>query len=260
LIADGASTVEITVALLDIYQKLSALGDQWRLSVVTCGAVRVLNDDNVAGLTQSPLWGLGKVIALEDSDHWGGLLDIESLHTVTSDYVDSRQAEMIDRWIQSTTSESLCAVRGEQFYAARLVPTALNNKSIYSNQTPAPTRVSKGASYIITGGCGGLGLQVAKWLSEQGAGHLILTSRSGAGTAAQAVLDAIKAGSETEVSVVAADVTDLAAMQGVVDLAESLAPLKGIIHAAGIIDDGILLQQTADRFEKVMAPKVLMHF
>jgi amino acid adenylation domain-containing protein len=256
LIADGASTVEITVALLDIYQKLSALGDQWRLSVITCGAVRVLDDDNVAGLTQSPLWGLGKVIALEDSDHWGGLLDIESLHTVTSDYVDSRQAEMIDRWIQSTTSESLCAVRGEQFYAARLVPTALNNKSIYSNQTLAPTRVSKGASYIITGGCGGLGLQVAKWLSEQGAGHLILTSRSGAGTAAQAVLDAIKAGSETEVSVVAADVTDLAAMQGVVDLAESLAPLKGIIHAAGIIDDGILLQQTVDRFEKVMAPKV----
>ncbi|MFT4670912.1 MAG: amino acid adenylation domain-containing protein [Pseudohongiellaceae bacterium] len=255
LIADGASTVEITVALLDIYQKLSALGDQWRLSVITCAAVRVLEDDKVAGLTQSPLWGLGKVIALEDSDHWGGLLDVESLHTVTSDHVDSRQAEMIDRWIQSTTSESLCAVRGEQFYAARLVPTALNNKPIYTNQTPAPTRVRKGASYIITGGCGGLGLQVAKWLSEQGAGHLILTSRSGAGAAAQAVLGTIKTGSETEVSVVAADVTDLVAMQGVVDLAESLAPLKGIIHAAGIIDDGILLQQTADRFEKVMAPK-----
>ncbi|MFT7015331.1 MAG: amino acid adenylation domain-containing protein, partial [Pseudohongiellaceae bacterium] len=256
LIAGSASTIGITVSLLSIYHKLSALGDQWRLSVITCGAVRVLDDDNVAGLTQSPLWGLGKVIALEDSDHWGGLLDIESLHTATSDHVDSRQAEMIDRWIQSTTSESLCAVRGEQFYVARLVATALNNKPIYSNQAPAPAHVSKGASYIITGGCGGLGLQVAKWLSEQGAGHLILTNRSGSSAAAQVTLDAIKIGSETEVSVVAADVTDLAAMQRVVDLAESLAPLKGIIHAAGIIDDGILLQQTADRFEKVMAPKV----
>lgn len=256
LIADGESAVEITVSLLAIYQKLSALGEQWRLSVVTCGAVRVLDDDNVAGLTQSPLWGLGKVIALEDSDHWGGLLDIESLHAVTSDHIDSRQAEMIDRWVQSTTSESLCAVRGELLYAARLVPTVLNNKPVYSSQVSAPSRVSKAASYIITGGCGGLGLQVAKWLSEQGAGHLILTSRSGADAAAQAVLIAIQADSETEVSVVAADVTDLAAMQKVVDLAESLAPLKGIIHAAGIIDDGILLQQTADRFEKVMAPKV----
>lgn len=256
LIASSASAVEITVSLLAIYQKLSALGDQWRLSVITCGAVRVLDDDNVAGLTQSPLWGLGKVIALEDGDHWGGLLDIESLHTVTSDHIDSRQAEMIDRWIQSTTSESLCAVRGEQLYAARLVPMALNNKPVYSSQASAPSRVSKAASYIITGGCGGLGLQVAKWLSEQGAGHLILTSRSGADATAQAVLIAIQADSETEVSVVAADVTDLAAMQKVVDFAESLAPLKGIIHAAGIIDDGILLQQTADRFEKVMAPKV----
>ena len=256
LIASSASALEITLSLLDIYQKLSALAHQWRLSVITCGAVRVLDDDNVAGLTQSPLWGLGKVIALEDSDHWGGLLDIESLHMATSDHIDSRQAEMIDRWIQSTTSEALCAIRGEQLYAARLVPTAVNNKPIYSNQAPAPTRVSIGASYIITGGCGGLGLQVAKWLSEQGAGHLILTSRSGAGAAAQAVLDAIETDSETEVSVVAADVTDLAVMQKVVDLAVSLAPLKGIIHAAGIIDDGILLQQTADRFEKVMAPKV----
>ena len=256
LIAEGATAVEITVFLLDIYQKLLAFGNQWRLSVITCGAVRVLDSDDVAGLTQSPLWGLGKVIALEDSDHWGGLLDIESLDTAISDHIDSRQAEMIDRWIQSTESESLCAIRGEQLFAARLVTSNLNQQPIDSNHESLSNQISKEASYIITGGCGGLGLQVAKWLSSQGAKHLILTSRTGADKAAQVLLNAIQSGSDTEVSVVAADVTDFSAMQNVVELAESFAPLKGIIHAAGIIDDGILLQQTAGRFEKVMAPKV----
>ena len=256
LIAEGATAVEITVSLLDIYQKLLALGDQWRLFVITCGAVRVLDSDDVAGLTQSPLWGLGKVIALEDSDHWGGLLDIENLDTATSDHIDNHQAEMIDRWIQSTEGESLCAIRGQQLFAARLVPTVLSQEKIDPNQTSVSIKINKEASYIITGGCGGLGLQVAKWLSAQGAKHLILTSRSGADESAQVVLNAIQNGSETKVSVVAADVTEFSAMQTVVDLAESFAPLKGIIHAAGIIDDGILLQQTAGRFAKVMAPKV----
>lgn len=254
--SDSADTAETTLRLLDVYQKLAALGDRWRLSVVTCDAVRVLDKDSVSGLTQSPLWGLGRVIALEDSDHWGGLLDIEGLNKGVSENVRGGQAEMMARWIQSTVGESLCAVREDQFYAARLVPMTLSHDANHSDQALQRERINQTSSYVITGGCGGLGLQVAKWMSEQGAGYLILTSRSGLGVNGHKALNRIQADTQTEVRIVTADVSDLAAMQKVVEFAETLAPLKGIFHAAGIVDDGILLQQTADRFKKVMAPKV----
>jgi len=130
------------------------------------------------------------------------------------------------------------------------------------NITPKPMLPKKRqtfsakASYLITGGLGGFGLAVAKWLIESGARHLVLSGRNGAGTpeAKRAVADLKHLG--PKVVVVSADVTDEGEVARIFKLAHKLGPLRGIFHAAMVLDDGVLPQLTAERFSRVMAPKV----
>lgn len=116
--------------------------------------------------------------------------------------------------------------------------------------------LSENGTYIITGGTGGLGLKIACWLVAHGARHLALVSRRGIVTDAQAcVIEELEAAGarvlicQKDVSRVE-DVTTLLA-----DVKAQLPPLRGIFHAAGILDDGILQQQTWDRFAGVYGPK-----
>ena len=110
------------------------------------------------------------------------------------------------------------------------------------------------ASYLITGGLGALGLQVANYLVAQGARHLLLSGRSGAASeAAQEAIRQLEA-EGAQVKVVKADVSQYNEVVRLLEEAEP--PLRGIIHAAGVLDDGVLLQQSLERFESVMAPKV----
>jgi len=119
--------------------------------------------------------------------------------------------------------------------------------------SPQPLTVRSDGAYLITGGLGGLGLLVARWLAERGAKNLVLVGRRPPDAAAQAQLDALtQAG--VNVTIAQADVTQAARMADV--LAAIELPLVGVIHSAGVLDDGVLRQQTWDRFETVLGPKV----
>jgi len=111
-------------------------------------------------------------------------------------------------------------------------------------------------TYLITGGLGALGLQVAQWMVEQGARHIVLMGRRGASEAAREALR--KLGEEgAEVVVAQGDVSQEEDVARIVKaLRTPLPPLRGIIHAAGVLDDGVLGQQDWSRFAKVMVPKV----
>jgi acyl carrier protein len=112
-------------------------------------------------------------------------------------------------------------------------------------------------SYLVTGGLGGLGLSVARWLAERGAGHLVLVSRSGAASVEQQAAVATLEARGARVTVARADVADRAQVEQVLrEVAASGMPLHGVVHAAGLLDDGLLLQQTPARLRTVMAPKV----
>jgi len=116
-------------------------------------------------------------------------------------------------------------------------------------------QVRPDATYLVTGGLGALGLVVAEWLVEQGARHLALVGRSAPSAAAQTVLDRLMAAG-AQVAVHRADVSrrdDLARVLTAID--GSMPPLRGVIHLAAVLDDGVLLQQTVDRFHKVLASK-----
>jgi acyl carrier protein len=125
--------------------------------------------------------------------------------------------------------------------------------------TPASeqsTTFSAEGTYLITGGLGGLGLAVAQWMGQQGARYLVLLGRSTPATAAQKALQRIRAAG-VEVVVAQADVAEVQQVARVLaDIGRSLPPLKGIIHAAGILDDGLLVHLNQERFMAVLAPKV----
>lgn len=117
-------------------------------------------------------------------------------------------------------------------------------------------RFRPGGSALITGGLGALGLEVARWLvRSQGMRRLILAGRRRPSAEAQATLAELRAAGAT-IEIAHCDVADFDAMRALVTQIPPDAPLRVIIHAAGVLDDGVLTEQTAGRFAAVLAPKV----
>lgn len=129
-------------------------------------------------------------------------------------------------------------------------------KVVLTYNSECKSAIDPQANYIITGGLGGLGLQVAKYLAAQGARHLTLSSRSGANTEAAKALLADLSAQGVQVAVVKADVANADAVATLLQTAQTNAPVRGIIHAAGVIDDAGILKQTDVTIANVMAPKV----
>jgi phthiocerol/phenolphthiocerol synthesis type-I polyketide synthase C len=119
-----------------------------------------------------------------------------------------------------------------------------------------PITLCSDATYLITGGLGSLGLLVAQWLVQQGARYLMLTGRRDAPDEASAAIEEME-GAGAQVVVAQADVTRVDQVASVLACIDSaMPPLRGIIHAAGVLDDGLLLNLDRERLAAVMAPKV----
>jgi NADPH:quinone reductase-like Zn-dependent oxidoreductase/acyl carrier protein len=111
------------------------------------------------------------------------------------------------------------------------------------------------ATYLITGGLGAIGLHAARWLVAQGARHVVLAGRGAPSEGARAAMDAMRA-SGAQVSSRALDAADAQGTRALLDeIAATMPPLRGVIHAAGALDDGILVQQDAGRFARVLRGK-----
>jgi thioesterase domain-containing protein/NAD(P)-dependent dehydrogenase (short-subunit alcohol dehydrogenase family)/acyl carrier protein len=121
-----------------------------------------------------------------------------------------------------------------------------------------PIAFSAKASYLITGGLGGFGLAIAKWLVVSGASHIVLCGISGAvsGEAKRAISQLRRLGAK--VLIVKADVSrpcDVARMMANIKL--KMPPVRGVFHAAMVLDDGLLTHLTEERFTRVLAPKAI---
>jgi polyketide synthase 12/epothilone polyketide synthase D len=124
--------------------------------------------------------------------------------------------------------------------------------------TEATVAIRADGTYLVTGGLGGLGLSVAGWLAERGAGHLVLVGRSGAASAEQQAAVAALEARGARVTVARVDVANRAQLERLLaEVAASAMPLRGVIHTAGVLDDGVLMQLSPARFRTVMAPKAL---
>lgn len=112
------------------------------------------------------------------------------------------------------------------------------------------------ATYLITGGLSGLGLLVAQWFIENGAKYLALMGRSPAGKAAQETIEKLEQ-KGIRINVFQADVSSKEQVSKCLSqIEEQMPPLRGIVHSAGILADGVLLNQTREQFMSVMAPKI----
>ncbi|BDA68880.1 beta-ketoacyl synthase [Calothrix sp. PCC 7716] len=236
------STLEQTQTLgvgsvLHLLQTLVKHNNTPRLWLATRGAVPVASQ--LMNPAQAPLWGLGKVIALEHPQLWGGMLD---LAPSSKDDATKLLAEILD-----SQGEDHLAFRDDNRYVARLVKKQLPSQEV---------KLRSDGTYLITGGLGALGRHVARFLVEKGARHLVLVGRRRASDEALETLkDLEQLGAK--VLVVQADVSNEADFVSVFEqIKTSKPPLRGIIHTAGILDDGILLQQDWERFAGVMAPKL----
>lgn len=114
------------------------------------------------------------------------------------------------------------------------------------------------ATWLVTGGLGGFGLRTASWLVSKGCRSLALVSRSGlAGPEEQEAIRALQQ-QGVQVHAAACDVTDRSALTRLLKTIEhELPPLKGIVHAAAVIDDGLLRTMQPEQIRRVLAPKVL---
>lgn len=121
------------------------------------------------------------------------------------------------------------------------------------NRLPHHSAVRSDGSYLITGGLGGLGLQVARWLAERGAGQLILVGRQAPTPETAAILQRLQQ-QGTAIQIGQADVTCAGDLEKLAPLADF--PIRGVIHAAGVIEDGLLAQQTWNQFQRVMQVKI----
>lgn len=112
------------------------------------------------------------------------------------------------------------------------------------------------ATYLISGGLGGMGLKTAAWMVERGARRLVLVGRSGASPEAQDAVDALSAPG-AEVVVMRADVADPEDVGSVLtQIRETMPPLRGIIMSAGVLQDNLIVNQSAEHYLAVQRPKV----
>jgi myxalamid-type polyketide synthase MxaB len=116
--------------------------------------------------------------------------------------------------------------------------------------------VRRDGSYLIAGGMGGLGLKVARWLATRGAGRVVVCGRSQPSTAvSHAIEECARDG--TQLDVVQADITSVEAVEQLISIAHQQdRPLRGIVHTAGVLRDGLLKGLTWEDTRQVLAPKV----
>jgi acyl transferase domain-containing protein/NADPH:quinone reductase-like Zn-dependent oxidoreductase/SAM-dependent methyltransferase/acyl carrier protein len=112
------------------------------------------------------------------------------------------------------------------------------------------------STYLITGGLGGLGLRVATWLRHRGATHVVLFSRNSLTALVQPQLEALEQ-QGLQITLVQGDVSDRDQLaQCLKQIEQTLPPLRGIFHGAGVLDDGLIQDMNWQRLQTVMAPKV----
>ena len=187
----------------------------------------------------SLFWGLGRVIHNEHPPLRSRLIDVET----TTMPVDLAKA------ILTESQECQLALRSERWLVPRLVPAQLQ-------ASDEGLATKEEASYLITGGLGMLGRRAAMLLAKRGARDVILVSRRAPGESAKSAIAEIeKLGCRIHVR--QADISDLTTLKSLFDeIDNKLPPLAGVIHASGVVDDGLFGAQTWKRFKTVFAPKV----
>ncbi len=242
-------TTNLAMELLELQRSCNA-----RLTIVTQGAVSVSGEATEP--VQAALWGLGRTLAHERPDCWGGLVDLDPSSSV------EEAARLLAEHLLCADAEDQVALRNSKRYAARL-----------ERLSPSidPVKFSSDSACLVTGGFGALGLRTAEWLIAQGARHLILTSRTGLPPRCEwADVDpASHTGSriaairrlESLGASVLAPVLDITSERALREFLqeynrEMRPPIRSVFHLAGSLTYSMLDKLDRNGLEQVFLPKV----
>ncbi|KJZ74128.1 hypothetical protein HIM_06577 [Hirsutella minnesotensis 3608] len=226
-----------------------------KLFVITS---RTYTGESVTGLAHGALYGLARIIASEHPDVWGGLLDTETPETFPI---------LAVRYVEG--HEVLRVIDG---LPRRAVMRPLSPRQRHAPGSTATLLPRASGTYVVAGGLGEFGLATVGFLVERGAKRIVVVSRSGlpprqrwselaTGDARLAGIVGQLRGFEAAGATVLAVALDLSAGDAAEALAGAISsfelpPVLGVVHAAGVLEDSLLLQTTRDSFARVLAPKV----
>ncbi|WP_217711520.1 type I polyketide synthase [Actinomadura sp. NAK00032] len=202
-------------------------------------------------LAHASVPGMARIIAGEHPDIWGGIIDVEGEPT----------GERLLDVLRTGADQDVIALTPDAVRTARLAP-------VQRNPSRPATVYRPDSTYLITGGLGALGLEVAHWLAGRGARRLVLLGRRGlpprrewdAVTDAAVLrrIDSVRAleALGVMVRVVACDIADADQAAAALDPAAlDMPPVRGIVHAAGVVRDTRLIDLDESALAEVMRPK-----
>ncbi|BCB74409.1 hypothetical protein Pflav_008190 [Phytohabitans flavus] len=202
------------------------------LVIRTSGAVSVAGEP-VTDLAGAAVWGMLRSVQAEHPGRF-----------VLADLPVDAPTDLIT----GLSGEPQLAVRDGATWAPRLTRALA---------TGEPQAWDRDGTVLVTGGTGGLGALLARHLvAEHGVRHLILASRSGPAAPGATELTGELADLGADATVVACDIADRHALIGVLAGVPADRPLTAVVHAAGIIDDGLIESLTPQRMDQVLRPKV----
>ncbi|MER6614472.1 type I polyketide synthase [Streptomyces xantholiticus] len=230
----GAGALQRLVLLV---QALGDAGLEAPLWCLTTGAVSTGPSEPLTDPASAQIWGLGRIVALEQPQRWGGLVDLPA-------ELDARSLERLAGLLAQADEDQL-AVRASGVSGRRLVRAP-------QSAVPVDEPWSPRGTVLVTGGTGALGGHVARWLATAGAEHLLLTSRRGPDAPGAVELKAELEELGARVTVAACDAADRTALAVLFDQ----HTVNAVVHTAGVLDDGLVESLTPERLDHVLRPKV----
>ncbi|MBF0573053.1 MAG: SDR family NAD(P)-dependent oxidoreductase, partial [Desulfamplus sp.] len=274
------TTIELRQQQLDVLNNAAILINtlaesrrQFKFYGITHGAFSIglgekSSENKSPKALQQILWGLGKTVALEYPEYFGGLIDFDSkidpnsdksqIDHFISDFLTQDSLEQRAYRI-STTIDSVTNRYSRLFYPRikiNMVDSPHSAENISNPQT-SPQSLDPDGAYLITGASGGLGLPIAQKLVELGARKLWLLIRR---EPKPQFLDAVREleNREVEIKLIQVDLCDIAKLNNELKrLSCNLTTLKGVIHLAGIRQDALLPLQTYQSLSAVIEPKAI---
>ncbi|MFT4042006.1 MAG: acyltransferase domain-containing protein [Gordonia sp. (in: high G+C Gram-positive bacteria)] len=250
----AAHAARMSTDVTTLVTELASRGAGQTLWILTRG-VRVPESSDA--LAQSALWGLAQVIAEEQPDLWGGLIDLPP-------DVEFTDVAGILATRLSTPIRTTCALENGQF----LVPVAV---PIDGEPVREELRCRPDAAYLVTGGFGALGLVIAQWLADRGARRIILAGRTGlpprrawddpgVDASVATAIAGVRALESRGVAVepVRLDIASAEALRALLARRDDdgAPAVRGVVHAAGVTENRLLTETDTNALEKVMQPKI----
>ncbi|MEU6084961.1 type I polyketide synthase [Streptomyces sp. NPDC047108] len=228
-----------TVALV---QALDDLGQEAPVWFATRGAVATGAAETVDAPHQALVWGFGRVVALEQPQRWGGLLDLPAT-------LDRTAAERLAAALAGVGQEDQLALRDTGLLARRLTRAATGGLGARRDWTPTGT-------VLVTGGTGALGRKVARRLASLGVPGLLLVSRTGPDASGAAELrDELTELGAGHVEIAACDIADRDELAALLAAVPAERPLTAVFHTAAVLHDGTITTLTPDQLAEVLRVK-----